>query len=166
MQMFEVPHRTAGRLWIMPCPKGHDLARSVRHYRLNGADHIVSMLTEPEAAELGLDGEAAACRAEGLGFTQHPIADFGLPDPVLFDPLIARINQWLAEGQRVAVHCRAGIGRSGMVTACVLAAQGLSAAESMAVVTKARGISIPDTVEQGKFIATFTLRNLQKNQRK
>jgi protein-tyrosine phosphatase len=166
MQMFEIPHRAAGRLWIMPCPEGHSLARSVQDYRLNGADHIVSMLTEPEAADLGLEGEAAACQTEGLGFTQHPIADFGLPDPALFDPLIARINQWLVEGQGVAVHCRAGIGRSGMVTTCVLAAQGLSAAESMAVVTKARGISIPDTVEQGKFIATFTLSNVPKNPRK
>jgi protein-tyrosine phosphatase len=61
----------------------------------------------------------------------------------------------LQGGQNVAVHCRAGIGRSGMVAACSLVALGLAAPLAQAEVSKARGVAIPDTVEQGVFISLF-----------
>ncbi|MGB3243436.1 MAG: protein-tyrosine phosphatase family protein [Sulfitobacter sp.] len=156
--MFEIEQAASGSLWIMPCPEGMQLAQDVRNYRQRGADRIVSMLATEEAAQLGLAGEAEACADAGLAFEHHPIADFGVPDLRSFTALVNRIYRWLGAGQSVAVHCRAGIGRSGMVTAGVLVMQGLSAEDAMAKVADARGVSIPDTVEQGRFIALFAER--------
>ena len=50
------------------------------------------------------------------------------------------------------VHCRAGIGRSGMAAACVAARFVGSPAEAVAAVSEARGLSIPDTAAQRAFI--------------
>lgn len=138
----------------MPCPSG-DLTDAVHHYRRQGADHVVSMLACDEAVLLGLSEEGPVCEAAGITFSQHPIVDFGLPDPDVFAALVAQINAWLEAGHGVAVHCRAGIGRSGMVTSGVLVLQGQSAAQAMAKVAHARGVSIPDTVEQGKFVLDY-----------
>jgi hypothetical protein len=42
-----------------------------------------------------------------------------------------------------------------MVTACTLIAMGQDADAAIEAVTKARGVSIPDTVDQTDFIARF-----------
>ena len=153
--MYLIPQEGRGRLWIMPCPGAATLSESIAAYKAAGADRIVSMLGAPEAAEIGVSDEAALCQKAGLWFTQFEVMDFGLPEHGSFRTLVRQIAGWVAEGDGVAVHCRAGIGRSGMVTACVLVEQGLTADEAVAVVSRARGQTIPDTVEQRQFIADF-----------
>ena len=153
--MFEIAQNSGGRLWIMPCPDGACLTNDVERYRAAGATCVVSMLAHGEAEMLGLAREGEICSQAGLEFQQHPIVDFGLPNAADFAALVASIKSALESGQGVAVHCRAGIGRSGMVTAGVLVAQGSSADQAMATVAHARGVSIPDTVEQGNFVHDF-----------
>jgi protein-tyrosine phosphatase len=46
------------------------------------------------------------------------------------------------------VHCRAGIGRSGIAAAAVLVSLGHEPRDVFAMVSKARGVSVPDTDEQ------------------
>ena len=139
----------------MPCPNGAYLARDMAAYQKAGVGRIVSMLATDEAETLGLAGEADACSNAGMLFDQHPIQDFGLPDLNQFQALVDDIKGWIQGGQGVAVHCRAGIGRSGMVASGVLVALGRSAEQAIKDVSHARGVSIPDTVEQGRFIAAF-----------
>ena len=139
----------------MPCPNAARLKQDIARYRKAGADRVVSMLAKDEAASLGLADEGAACANVGIAFIHRPIADFGLPDVRQFEALVRQINTWLEAGQGICVHCRAGIGRSGMVCAGILVLQGLSATQAIEKVTHARGVSIPDTVEQGNFITAF-----------
>ena len=139
----------------MPRPLREGLAEQMAAYRRAGMDHLVSMLETEEAAALGLAQEARHCEAAGMAFHTHPIVDFGLPDLASFTALTRQIAAWLAEGQGVGVHCRGGIGRSGMVTAGVLIIQGQTPANSIATVSAARGLATPDTVEQGNFLSAF-----------
>ena len=129
-----------GALWIMPHPPSDKLAEALAGYAARGIDTIVSMLPPDEASELGLGNEDALCASQDLAFVNYPIVD-----------LTARIRA----GEAVAVHCRAGIGRSGMVTACTLIALGDDTGDAVRMVSKARGVSIPDTVTQADFIAGF-----------
>ena len=62
--------------------------------------------------------------------------------------LIADIARALNEGENVAVHCRQGIGRSGMIAAGVLVASGISPERAVKVVSSARGLAVPETPEQ------------------
>lgn len=66
---------------------------------------------------------------------------------------------YVENGRNVAVHCRAGIGRSGMVTAATLIALGYETSNAVEIVSASRGVSIPDTVEQGGFIVEFAERD-------
>ena len=154
--MYPVPVQAKGRLWIMPCPRADHLRTDIAAYRAAGVSHLVSMLAPDEAQELGLAQEQRDCRAAGMVFHTHPIKDFGLPDLTEFIRLTGQITQWINQGHRVAVHCRAGIGRSGMVTAAVLINLGETAANAIALVSAARHVSIPDTVEQGVFITSLS----------
>jgi hypothetical protein len=43
--------------------------------------------------------------------------------------LMAELEERLAEGEFIVVHCRAGIGRSSLIAAAVLVREGLSPAE-------------------------------------
>jgi protein-tyrosine phosphatase len=58
------------------------------------------------------------------------------------------VDRQLVSGAAVAVHCRAGIGRSGLVAAGLLVAQGRSPAEAFTAVSNARGVRVPDTPDQ------------------
>ena len=161
--MFEIAHPAKGRLWIMPCPDGAELQRDTAMYCEGGVDHVVSMLTVDEARSLGLASEGEACEKAGLSFDQHPITDFGLPDMADFHALVMRIKGLLQDGEGVAVHCRAGIGRSGMVTTGVLVALGSGPEEAIEKVSHARGVSVPDTVEQGRFVEAFSRNHELRN---
>ena len=143
----------------MPCPSGEHLQKDIESYRDNGVDTIVSMLAVGEATMLGLAGERLVCTSAGIEFISSPIPDFGLPDVAVFDALTWQIAGMLREGRKVAVHCRAGIGRSGMVTAATLIALGFDSDAAIKQVARTRGTAIPDTVEQGRFIAKFAQRD-------
>lgn len=162
-EIYLVADDLPGRLYIMPCPSGGCLSQDVAAYQALRVDTVVSMLAVDEAADLGLADESTECARAGIVFISSPIKDFGLPDTTVFDALVERIVHAIGQGKQVAVHCRAGIGRSGMVTAAVLIAMGEAVDIAVQKVTTARGEPIPDTVEQGRFIADFALRSAKLN---
>jgi protein-tyrosine phosphatase len=85
------------------------------------------LLENDEVRELGLEQEAALSMKAGLFFERFPILDRGVP--VSADAaaqLLVSIASKIAIGRSVGVHCRAGIGRSGLVTAGVLLRLGIS----------------------------------------
>ncbi len=143
----------------MPCPPSESLREVVSDLGAAGVSTVVSLLPDEEAEELGVAEEAAVCAAHGLGHMSYPIVDYGLPDYATFRDLIHEIADVLAANGKVAVHCKAGIGRSGMVAACVLVLTGQPALKARSIVSSARGTQTPDTVEQGKFIAFFEQNN-------
>lgn len=60
------------------------------------------------------------------------------------EAIAARLN----EGKAVAVHCRAGIGRSSLIAACVLVLFGLTPAGAFNLIGNARGLKVPDAEGQ------------------
>ncbi|WP_375782148.1 protein-tyrosine phosphatase family protein [Sulfitobacter noctilucicola] len=139
----------------MPCPPADSLNDALADLRARGVTTVLSMLSPDEAADLGMVQEDEACAAQSMTFVGHPIPDFGLPEMFAFKNLIAAIVARIRDGEHVAVHCRAGIGRSGMVAASTLIALGQSHDTARDIVSGVRGVSIPDTVEQATFLALF-----------
>lgn len=56
----------------------------------------------------------------------------------------------------VHIHCRAGIGRAGLVTACLLYHLGRTAVWE--TLERARGVPVPDTDEQKEWVERFRFR--------
>ena len=117
-----------------------------------GITTLISLLEPSEAATLGLAKEADACTAQGITFLNHPIRDMTLPEPEAFRLFTGQIATRIHYGEHVAVHCRASIGRSGMLTCAILAHFGYDSETAIAHVCKMRGTSIPDTDTQTAFI--------------
>ena len=104
----------AGRLGIMPCPKGGDrLDREVELLRADGVGIVVSLLESAEIWELAVEAEEARCAGAGLAYHRFSIPDDGVPSsPTAFAKLTATLYEALIGGSDVAVHCHHGAGRS------------------------------------------------------
>lgn len=146
-----------GRLAIMPRPRGGDwLEEEIQSWRRSGVDLVLSLLTREEQEEFGLADEPELCRTNGIEFMSFPIIDRAVPSSFkAFSDLVARLADQLTNGKNIAVHCRQGIGRAGLVAICLLILSGLEQAEAIERVGTARGCSVPETPEQRRWIADF-----------
>jgi len=131
--MYPIPAPSPGQLSTMPRPRGGDwLEEEMLALRHAGIDTLVCLLTSAERDELALSDEPAAATRAGLDFHAFPIDDFGVPDPEEIQPLLDLLAFRLEDGRHVAVHCRAGIGRSSVIAAALLVRLGTPGRPGMA----------------------------------
>jgi atypical dual specificity phosphatase len=83
-----------------------------------------------------------------------PVADFTAPTLEQVKQAITIIDRFLEDGLPVAIHCRAGLGRTGTILACYLVAQGSSATDAIQQVRTRRPGSI-ETPEQEAVIEEY-----------
>jgi protein-tyrosine phosphatase len=156
-EIYWIDTDLAGRLAIMARPRAGDwLEDEIENWRKAGIDCVVSLLELPEVHELGLAEEAGLCRVRQMAFTSFPIPDRRVPSSanearILIDAL----HDLIASGKAVAIHCRAGIGRSGMIAASVLKTFGLDVSRAFTLIAEARGVAVPDTAEQQDWVDRF-----------
>ena len=79
---------------------------------------------------------------------RFPIRDFGVPTREQMDEILATVDELLAEGRTVYLHCRGGVGRTGTTVACWHVRHGRTPDEALAVVS-------PETEEQRAFVRAF-----------
>jgi protein-tyrosine phosphatase len=148
--------RAAGRMAIMARPRAEDwLEAEVAEWKARGLEMIVSLLDRDEVSELGLQREAEICRANGIKFVSYPIPDRGVPEIRHAKELADSIAGGIVDGRSIAIHCRAGIGRSSLIAASALICLGIEAGAALALIKEARGVSVPDTDEQRDWIMAF-----------
>ncbi|MGE0422432.1 MAG: protein-tyrosine phosphatase family protein [Reyranellaceae bacterium] len=146
-----------GRLAIMARPRaGEWLDDEVAGWRAQAIDVVVSLLEHSEIAELDLREEAELCRARDIEFIQFAIPDRGVPASRREARTLARrLTGMLSDGKAVAIHCRAGIGRSSLIAACALVCAGVGPIEAFDRIAKARGVAVPDTEQQRDWVVQF-----------
>ncbi len=115
-----------------------------------GADAVLGLTVPGEVAPLGVADLGAHLALADLAWINAPIADYRAPDrdferdwPALRDDLLRRLDA----GEKVLVHCRAGLGRSGTVVAALLIAAGVPLDDAMRSVRRARPGAI-ETADQ------------------
>jgi protein-tyrosine phosphatase len=128
------------------------------NWKRAGIDAVLSLLTPEEERDLDLREEAIEARAQGLEFTSLPVPDRQVPKSESKLALaLEEVNRALSAGKNVVVHCRQGIGRSGLVAACLLVKRGMSPGAAVELVTAARGVSVPETSEQRDWIDHYAV---------
>lgn len=153
-KLFWIPGPWRGRLAIVARPRGGDwLGDEAAAWRRAGVDVAVSLLEEQEAAQLGLAGEQDAAREQAITFVSFPIPDLGVPFSLMETvSFLCQLAAELEAGRNVAVHCRQGIGRSGLVASAALVTAGASPEEAMKAVSAARGLTVPETPDQRRWM--------------
>lgn len=139
----------------MPRPSSEWLDDDVRYFSTLGITKVVSLLEVHEAFELGLEKEGIALQRQGIEFLNFPIKDRGLPQLTPLKDLVDTLYSEVCRGQRLAIHCRAGIGRTGVLTSCILIKDKYTAQTAIDMVSAARGVGIPDTQEQYDLICDY-----------
>jgi protein-tyrosine phosphatase len=156
-KLYWIKTPTRGRLAISARPRGGDwLEDEIEGWREQGVDTVVSLLTTSENEELGLQDEGRFAKAKGLRFDFFPIEDRDVPrSAAKLQELAAQLGSEIQLGKNVAVHCRQGIGRSSLVSAAVLLFAGEDLNQALQSIRNARGLDIPETVEQRRWLEQF-----------
>lgn len=157
-EIYWIARVKPARLALMPRPRAGDwLGDEISGWARADIGTVVSLLEPNEVRELGLVEERALCETHGIEFLSFPIPDRGTPasmreTAVLVDGLAGHLGR----GTSVAVHCRAGIGRSGLLAGCILLKLGVPPSEVFPALSAARGVPVPDTSGQMRWLELYT----------
>ena len=121
MLLTELPFGLPGRIFRCPMPFSHyDPQGDVIRELAEQAVDIVVILAEAEEwrAVIGQD-LPTLYRRKGIQVMAFPIPDYGVPSKTELEQMLTRTIQLAGTGYHIAIHCYAGIGRTGLVAACL-----------------------------------------------
>lgn len=132
-----------GTLLLTPCPGTltADLQTSLADLQSAGATALITLMTAPEMANNKVEQMGELCAELGLEWFHFAIEDEGAPDDEFaasWQQAKARVHQHLDSHRAVAIHCKGGSGRTGVVAAQILLERGLAKEEAIAQVKALR----------------------------
>ena len=153
-QFYWVSGPWPGKLALSARPRGGDwLEDEVASWRGAGVSTVLSLLTDAEERDLDLTSEGRYVRAQGLKFVSLPIPDRQVPTSESeVSAILDSIDRDLSAGKNVLIHCRQGVGRTGLIASCLLVTKLLSSEAAVRTLSSARGVEVPETMEQRQWI--------------
>jgi atypical dual specificity phosphatase len=134
------------RLAALARPRSDD---DLRWLRRNGVDVLVSLTEDALPRQWVNDA--------GLLGVVVPVPDMEAPTERQLEHILATVRKANSSGMGVAVHCAAGLGRTGTVLAAYFVTTGLSAREAIVKVRDLRPGSV-ETAEQERAIERYARR--------
>ncbi|WP_028022101.1 cyclin-dependent kinase inhibitor 3 family protein [Enterovibrio calviensis] len=119
----------AGALILTPCPgtKGTSLKESLEQLKAQGVTMIVTALSQEEMAEKGVAELGEFAQAAGITWFQAKIEDDEAPNAEFiqsWQQCQSHLHDAIAKGEKVALHCMGGSGRTGLLAAHLLLERG------------------------------------------
>lgn len=150
---LDMPDPISGALWLTGLP---DTDMRLGHYLVAAAENnvtqVVILVEDHEIRDLA-PTYARFLSSDDLALSVRrlPIRDFGVPQSLSgFRHAAQGVASDLQNGERIVMHCRGGIGRTGLVAEAVLVELGAPPSEARGLVTAAG--SRCETAEQVAFL--------------
>ena len=114
-----------GKLIFTPCPgtKDSSLVDSLTTLKQAGASAVISLMPASELASNGAEDIGKQCQAQDMAWFHLPVADeqvpledFGQGWKACKQSILERLNA----GQDIAIHCKGGSGRTGLIAARIM----------------------------------------------
>jgi len=119
-----------------------------------GARALVTLIEDHELAHLGVPDIGEKTESMGMDWYHLPIRDVSIPN-LAFEKAWATISgelsQILQRGDGVVVHCRGGLGRTGMIAARLLIELGETPCNALQRVRAVRPGAV-ETLEQENYV--------------
>ncbi len=103
---------------------------------------------------LNIPADSSVYESAGLSFLCLPVPDGGAPTFEQADEFVRFVRGQRAAQRPVAVHCEAGLGRTGTLLAAFLVAEGESAAAAIARVRAVEKVAV-ETLHQIHFLEQY-----------
>lgn len=127
----------------------HDFADDLSLLDSAGIRTVVSLLNIPN--------DASVYETAGFSFLCLPVPDGGAPTVEEAERFVQFVSKELAGGRPVAVHCEAGIGRTGTMLAAYLISVGASAQSAIQRVRAVERVAV-ETERQIQFLEQYAER--------
>ncbi|MGL4223985.1 MAG: cyclin-dependent kinase inhibitor 3 family protein [Vibrio sp.] len=130
-------------LVLTPCPgtKQLGLVESIEQLKAQGVTVVVTALSHQEMQAKGVGDLPQVVEQMGLQWFHAPIEDDCAPDAGFqadWQSISPVLHQALANGDKVALHCMGGSGRTGLLAAHLLLEKGWDLAEIITQVQSLR----------------------------
>ncbi|GAB6387651.1 cyclin-dependent kinase inhibitor 3 family protein [Stutzerimonas marianensis] len=132
-----------GKLIFTPCPGTRDtsLEEALVALKQAGASAVITLMPQRELATNGAELIARHCQALDLGWYHLPVSDEQVPLEDFGQSWKASrqaILDQLRAGQSLAIHCKGGSGRTGLIAARIMIEAGIPRTEAIALVQALR----------------------------
>ena len=155
MELFEVTKINKCRIYISSFPKINKNDR-LNLPRFNDIKVVlVSLLDNREVEFLKLENEREEAIIVYSKFIHFPIPDMSIPGYEDFVNLIEQLYTNTNTNDKIIIHCKHGIGRSGLIALGLMVKNGNDLIESIKAISKIRGYDIPQSRSQRKLISLF-----------
>ncbi|MCZ4250211.1 dual specificity protein phosphatase family protein [Pseudoalteromonas shioyasakiensis] len=153
---FDILQLETGAFIFTPCPgtKSVGLSQSVADLKAAGAKAIITLMYDEELVKNGAQQLAIECEQAGLSWFQLPIVDDDAPREAFSLAFKKHLNEILAiikSGGSVAVHCKGGSGRTGLVIGLLMHELGYAKNDIVNQVQAIRPKSLHNPVQRSFF---------------
>ena len=165
LQIAALDTPAGGRIGMTFCPGKRDPAAMTGPWERDlgvdlqaiadwGAGTLVTLMEAHELVQLGVSEIGRRAESVGMAWSHLPIRDVSVPDAAFeraWETAGSALREKLIDGQGVVVHCRGGLGRTGLIAARLLIELGEPPREALERVRAARPGAV-ETRQQEEYV--------------